>query len=243
MKKRSVGMIAALLSLSMLASCGGAAQKKDGASLDGAQGAVTGFMDAVIANDMEKAETFVADKTVIDSVGQAFQYDSLLKGSMGELSEYISDDMAKNMTNAVMDVYLKKLSYEVKTVEVNSDETSATVNITVSIPDMTKADKDDASVEKHLSDAFGFDMNDTNTLLTKYAERSGKTVNEVMASLANADENAVLKDVFKAFEPEFTTFVKSMITEILEKAETISQAEKFTVEKKDGDKWLITAIK
>ena len=85
MKKRSVGIVAALLSLSMLASCGGTAQKA-GASLDGAQNAVTGFMDAVIANDMEKAETFVADKTVVDGVGQVFQFDSILSGSMGELT-------------------------------------------------------------------------------------------------------------------------------------------------------------
>lgn len=245
MKKRSVGIIAALLSLSMLASCGGAAQKKEGASLDGAQNAVTGFMDAVIANDMEKAETFVADKSVLDGVGQVFQFDGILNGSLGELSEYLSEETAKNLTNTILTSYFKKMSYEVKTVEVNSGESSANVSVTINRPDMAKAsaNTDNDTVSKYLSDAFGFDMNDTNTLLTKYSERSGKTMEEVMATLSSSDQNAVLQDVFKAFEPEFTTFIKNMVTDILEKTEQMSADSKFTVEKKDGDKWLITAIK
>lgn len=208
--KKITGIVAVFLSMIMIASCGGTSQVAE--QEDAVRETVTSFSDAVFDYDLDAAKDYVLDEDIITEIEDSLNMDTFVDAigsSAGfDVEELFSDTSIKHMIQKIMSAF----NYEISTVDINKNE--AKVDVKLSIPDFEGLDSSSMDIEGMLKEAFDFDINDPNAILTEYSKRTGKSVTDI--SSGNQDD--FMKEIFSAFNTEFETFMDLAMDNIISQA-------------------------
>ena len=239
--KKMTSIAALLIALVMLASCTAPSVPQSNPE-DEVKTAVSNFMSAVLSFDLDKAKTYASDDGTVKELEEKLNIDkitSTMEDSAGgflpecKATEYITD-FAKKLLSTV--------KYEVKDVKINGDTADATVAITY--PDFESIDtsSSDVNIEGLMAEAFGFDPTDVTTFMAKFAEKKGVSADELLTLFASGDQDALMNDLFEAFEPEFKKMFDLMGDKIVELTANKAKTDESTVKlKKDSNNdWKIS---
>ncbi|MBE7033986.1 MAG: hypothetical protein E7406_07155 [Ruminococcaceae bacterium] len=256
MKKRILALIMAFAMVFAFAACSKEDKgekkpvtKDTVVTENGPEAVVEDFMSALCALDVKPGDYekyFVADAELeagYEELAGEFSglSESFMEG-MGEVAEYFGAEDLDNMIDAVTEKVTSSLSYEI--VDVKENNGSAEITVVVSAPDFENINTDDdAVIMEAMTQAFGFDMNDTTALMEKWMEKEGITSEaELMEKLANVtSEDEIMEMIISAFSKEFNDFIIIYMDMLLEDADTVENTFVLVVEKQ-GEDWKIVEM-
>ena len=183
---------------------------------------VEGFLNAMVANDMEKASQY-ADEEFMNSETMKLMQPEYLADIFYESLGVEKDDLNEEAQNAVNE-YVKNVvdkaykSFEIQDIKVQEDTAAATAKITLG----------------YNPEASSGVSEDTNSLVSEYQTEH---YDELVAIYTEEGEKAMYKKMYNDLIP----IVIGKMQEALESGEPSEEKTILSLEKKDG-KWLVTAL-
>ena len=183
---------------------------------------VEGFLNAMVANDMEKASEY-ADEDFMNSETMKLMQPEYLADIFYESLGVEKDDLNEDAQNAVNE-YVKNVvdkaykSFEIQDIKVQEDTAAATAKITLGYNP-----EESSGVSE-----------DTNSLVSDYQTEH---YDELVAIYTEEGEKAMYKKMYNDLIP----IVIGKMQEALESGEPSEEKTILSLEKKDG-KWLVTAL-
>ncbi len=195
-KKISVILAAAVISLFAFAGCGGSSDP----SAD-AKACVDGFLSAMQAGDMEKAKTFATEDAIKSGQFDISKLDTIAEeftSAVGLTTDDLSDE-----SKAKLDEFGKTLSdnlvtaYEVGEATVNDDATEATVSANVTMgfnPDKVAEIEMDDELNKILEDYMSEHQSELAELYNSEGQEgmAKKLVNDLLGTILDKFSEAML---------------------------------------------------
>ena len=248
--KKMTSIIALLLAMLMLASCGGTQSAQETAVVDNSENeirtTVSAFLDAVFDLDEAKAKTYTADESIVNEINSELHLTSALDTAMagldGPAGEIFPEEKMRGYLETVIRKIFKTVTYDVTDVEINGN--TAVASVTMKVPDIDSNDMSSIDFEGLMKDSLGFDITDSATLIQEFLDRKGMTLTDVATKYAS-DQSALVSDLLDAFSPEFDRMFEVAGDEAAKIAASGKKEEfngKITLEKGSDNTWKITKI-
>lgn len=242
--KKLTSVMALLLSMLMLASCGGPAVPQTKPE-DEVKATVSSYMSAVLKFDLDEASKFAVDDGSLnqftDKVGVS-KITEMLRDSSGS---FLPEDKVADYIGVMAKKLLSTVSYEIKDVKVNGNSADASVTVTYPDYDSISTSGADVDMAAMMKEVFGFDFSDTAAFMQKYAEKKQMSADELIAKFSNSDQTALMNDLFATFETEFKTMFEKMSDKMIELTNNKSKSADVTVklEKDKNNAWKVVDMK
>ena len=239
MKKRILAMLLALSLVFVFTACGKNSAKAE-KTLEKFFGE---FTEGKV--DLKNADSYVTDEDLKEDLFDSIDVDGFVENT--DLSAFesmgitIDDDSVRSAAETFRKKAIVLYSFQTEEVKDNDDGT-VTAKISVTKPDMENIEDETAIAEAAFSEVFGFDMSKPEEMLTKWAEKEGVTVEELLMKYITLPEEEISKAFAGAFREDLMKFIPALFDKL---AEHIEESEKITttysckMEEKDGN-WVIT---
>lgn len=247
--KKLTSVLALVLAMMMLASCGGA-QPAQEAKTENPEAeirtTISGFMDAVFDVDTEKAKTYTSDESVVDEINSSLNIDDNLDKALSSFEStaggmFPTDKLRTYLTSIFKKIF-KTVTYDITNIEINGD--TATASLTINVPDMDNLDMSSIDMESIMAQALGFDISDPQSVVTEFISRTGLSMEDLTAKYST-DQSALISDLFDAFSDEFEKMFEMAGDEGAKLAANAAKKEfnsTVTLEKGSDNTWKITKV-
>ncbi len=241
--KRIISFImAGITAMAMLGSCGYSPVKSNQTNPDTEiRGIVTAFVDAELQSDYDTARQYITSDELLD---MTVLYNNV-SGYAQLIYDGVSDEDKNMLLSAMADMTRPQVTYQVISSMFDIDK--ATVKLVAAMPDVTSVAKEMSDNEKFeiMSEAFGFDVSNSDTFFEAYADRLDMSVGELSEIMDKNDIYVFNDELYAAFRDEFMAYYNLLAGKILAKCDDEAKIQRpFSIylEKQDDGTWLIARL-
>ena len=241
--KKIFSLFMLIMSLSMMTACSDTISQND---LDESKEIVAKYMDDTISNSLESIEKyFIVNKDnreeytrYADEINE--RLDSNLKG-MSELKKYFDDSLTKNLYSKVTTTILKKMKYEITSVEASPDKNDRIiVKLSVDVPSLGESTINSEEYTKMLNDYI--DLSDSEKMVQTIVDRSKMSVEELMAKYSSMSQEEITKDMLSYYSEEINAYLGAIIEKMLENVSYNTFEKTMHMTKQSNDVWKILRV-
>lgn len=241
--KKIFSLFMLIMSLSMMTACSDTISQND---LDESKEIVAKYMDDTISNSLESIEKyFIVNKDnreeytrYADEINE--RLDSNLKG-MSELKKYFDDSLTKNLYSKVTTTILKKMKYEITSVEASPDKNDRIiVKLSVDVPSLGESTINSEEYTKMLNDYI--DLSDSEKMVQTIVDRSKMSVEELMEKYSSMSQEEITKDMLSYYSEEINAYLGAIIEKMLENVSYSTLEKTMHMTKQSNDVWKILRV-
>ena len=203
-----------------------------------AEAAVASFFDDITDNSIGEFEEYFAsdssEYTEYERLTDIYAVSQAFVSGADIFTNAFDEDETEDWANNIVSKAYKSFDYEITACDAN--DTSAQISVNLTLPSITA----DVNDELLLADAFGFDVNDSMTLIYKAAEKNGMDAADFAKELSDTPPNRIMSEMAEVFSDELDTYASSVIEKRLETPQVISVTA--SLEKQPDGVWKISEL-